>query len=139
MEGIVMPTTPSVVRVLFLPSFRLPEVEIDAPSWGDIEAAIRALDGKTKNQVFLIVEEETHLMGIGGGEGGIYTCDAQLPDGRYMLTDPSKSDSETVSVSDGQAVDYVKSHTAELDMVLDAARWFFEHGTTSPSQSWVSY
>jgi hypothetical protein len=134
-----MAKTAKLVTVLFVPGHGVPEKDIRDPEWADVAKAIHALDGKSTDQVFLIIKEETHLLGIGGGEAGIYVCDAQLPEGQYTLVDPKKSDTETVTVSNGDPLDYVRSHTVDLDTIIQAARWFFDHGELAPSFKWVRY
>ena len=65
---------------------RMNEVVFDDPSWQDVENAIRALDGQTRNDVYLTADRlnpDTWLV-VGGGNGryivtGAIDVDKEFP------------------------------------------------------------
>ena len=111
--------------------------ETISPTWRQVAMAIRALDGELFDQVALLVEPERN-MGVGGGENGIYVCEVELPANHYLLTDPTRSDIETISIMNGQMSDYVASHTVNLKAVLRAAKHFFDAGDIDRTLTWLS-
>jgi hypothetical protein len=110
---------------------------ISSPSWDNVEAAIRGLDGKTKTSVFLYVTED-RLMGIGGGNNGLYTVMIDAPEfvAAQNLVEPSKSGKEIMLVVGGQSAGYPERMCVDLSRVLQAARTFAEAGQAEGSLSW---
>lgn len=98
------------------------------PSWEEIEAAIRQLDGKKKTEVSIAGEGEAH-MSISGGNG-IYLVDATPNnDLFYSLRNPEGPSEEEVQVVSGGQLDTVSlAEVVPLEMTLIAARTFAENG-----------
>jgi hypothetical protein len=111
------------------------DFDLDYPVWNDVDKAIRSLDGNSRDQVILIIDEGHSLL-IGGGENGVYCCETELPHGQFILADPSKSKEKTVTIMSGQPGEYVESHTVDMNAILGAAKRFFDHGDNLMSLTW---
>src|SRR5437879_5411285 len=90
--------------------------EQDRPEWNDVEQAILQMDGNLYNQVILVVVEDHYLL-VGGGENELFVCEAEVPDGQYVLTNPAHSDDEVIPIMNGEVTDYVASHVVSLDSI----------------------
>jgi hypothetical protein len=76
-------------------------------------------------------------LGIGGGEGGRYHCDAWMSDGRqFILTNPQGSTTTFVSLCVGQPASYPLSHVVSFNMAKQAALYFVDHNALDPSLAW---
>ncbi len=133
-----MAINPVKVKKLFVNCHGIdsPVPEVDFPAWDEVETAIRSLDGKNRDQVILIIDDGHSLL-IGGGECGVYFCEAELPNGQFVLTDPSKSSEKTLTIMNGQPGDYVESHTIDLNAVLAAAKSFYDLADIAISLTWA--
>ena len=110
-------------------------VERENPGWVDVEQAVRQMNGDTVNQVIAVVTEGHYLL-VGGGDHNQFVCQAELPDGQWMLCDPTRSDKQVISVMNGQPGDYVATHVLGIDTIKEAARYFHETGKLLPSLNW---
>jgi hypothetical protein len=109
--------------------------EHENPTWDEVERAVRNLDGRSTNQVILMVEEDHYLL-VGGGENGKVVCEAEVPDGRFMLTDPGQPLDLSVTVMNGQPADYSAQHVVDVGEALEAARYFHSSGSLSNGLRW---
>lgn len=108
-----------------------------SPSWSDVEAAIRAMDGNTRSELGLFVDEDTFLQ-VGGG-GGKYTCCVRAEGKLHVLTDPNRTSDETVWLVAGQGDDVSLNECFPADMIIEVSKCFWEHRTVSPRYHWHSY
>ena len=109
---------------------------IENPSWSQIEAAMRELDGKSKTLVTLGADDETY-MSIGGGEGGKYIVTVTFDNLNFhVLIEPSKPDETEKLVVGGQEGVYPAKMCVDLLRCLLAARTFTETGKLEPLLAW---
>jgi hypothetical protein len=127
------PVQPSAVTRVIVHGVETSEQE--RPEWREIEQAVLRMDGDLYNQTIMVIRDDHYLL-IGGGENGRFVCEAELSDGQYVLTDPSRLDDEVIPIMNGQLTDYVASHVVGLDPVIDAARHFFLTGQLLQSLRW---
>jgi len=115
------------------------DLRILNPSWVQVESAIRALNNRNLNDVYLTPLEahpETFL-GIGGGDGKYLVTGAIA--GRKFPTfviSPSLDESKVPLVVGGQLGEYPKRWVVTLDSALDVARSFFDAGGFESGVSW---
>jgi hypothetical protein len=108
------------------------------PSWPEIEAAIRRLDGKDCTLLVLgIGEPPVPHMAIGGGEDGLYIV-YTTPDNRtfYKLVNPKAPPGKRLLVAGGQRGDYDCRICVGLSDAITAAKTYAETGQCDPTLSW---
>lgn len=111
------------------------ELLAEATGWGEIEAAIKELDGDRKTLVTLEAEGETH-MAIGGGTGK-YIVYVTFDNKNFnYLVDPAKSDNPESLIVGGQEGIYPAKWCVDLTTALKAAKAFAEFGTIEKSVAW---
>ena len=113
---------------------------IDAPTWDDVERAVRALDGSTETLVTLAPHQGEHHLAIGGGRGGqfiVYLTEDNLT--FFNLAEPAAHDDRTPvrMLIGGQEGEYRKGQFVSLDVVLRAARHYVQEGGRAPGLTWV--
>jgi hypothetical protein len=118
----------------------LTEMIVEHPPWEAVESAIRALDNRERNDVYLTpapAEPETYLC-IGGGAGRYVVAGAVCNEEFPMLLDPSRAAEppERLTVG-GQEGEYPAPQVVGLTTALAAARAFFDAGGYSDSASGV--
>jgi hypothetical protein len=106
------------------------------PSWEEIEAAIRQLDGKHKTEVSIAGSGEAHMSITGGN--GVYLVDGTPNnDFFYSLRNPTGSSDENVKVvSGGQLVTVSLDKAVPLSIALKAARAFADRGEFDDALVW---
>jgi hypothetical protein len=109
-------------------------ISIRDPSWQDVIQAIHRLDGDRFTEVNLADTDSTGLV-ISGGAGR-YLCERMQLENNYLLLDPSKPEELLVRIMrDGD--EYPGNWTVDLEMVVKAARTFFETGEIDTSLTWL--
>lgn len=112
--------------------------ELQNPTWLDIEAAIRRLDGDTCSLVTLgIGPSPVPHMAIGGGEAGkyiVYTTPDNLS--FHTLINPQAPPGKCHLVAGGQRGDYDLKICVSLSEALRAARAYAETGAHDPALTW---
>ena len=113
---------------------------VSAPTWDDVETAIRALDGKARNDLYLYPsgrDADTYLC-VGGGGGRYIVSGATGKDRFPTYTDPRRTAGpEEILVVGGQPGAYPAEWILGLDAALQAAHAFFEAGRFPASEGWV--
>jgi hypothetical protein len=116
-------------------------LRVDHPAWGDVESAIRSMDGEHRSLVMLCPSAcEDILMGIGGGERGLcccFTVDAQGDE--FALIDPAIHDETQVTFLMGELNTRPRNERVTVAAVLEAAKWYFDKGDRDPRQTWRAY
>ena len=116
------------------------EHQVHEPSWADVEAAIRALNGRDLNDLYLNLDDPT-WMGIGGGDGK-YLVSATFGLGtgherHFVACDRTKTASRPTNiVVGGQLSDYPAHQIVDLKIALAAARTFVHNGSLSDDVDW---
>ena len=107
------------------------------PTWEQIEAAIRALDGIQKTLVTIAAEDCEAHMGIGGGSGA-FICYATRDNLTFdTLVNPSgHADRKQRVIAGGQPGDYTEKHCVTLPAILRAAKAFAILGELDGSLEW---
>jgi hypothetical protein len=115
--------------------------EIDDPPWSMIEGRIPQLDMNNNDELSLcVLPDESPLLTIGGQVNGRFTVCAQGVEGNrvFHLIDPSRSDREiVVSFPHHTESPISERQLVSVELALQAARWFFEHGEANPALSWM--
>ncbi len=106
------------------------------PTWADIEAAVRRLDGRVYTNAIVGGKGEAHLL-VGGGSEGRYIVYATFDNMSFAnLTSSPSSSTRTVLFTGGQDGDYPSHTVVSLEDALKAARTFAEHGEIEASLTW---
>jgi len=108
------------------------------PTWGDIEAAVRLLDGRTRTLVCVgIGDPPVPHMAIGGGEGGKYIV-YSTPDNRTFQTliNPQAPRGKCLLKAGGHFGEYELRQCVNLTDALRAARTYAETGEVDPELLW---
>jgi len=112
--------------------------EIENPSWEKVESAINLLNQREKTQVVLKLEDWSNIS-IGGGNGKYHVC-FTTPDERFfVLNEPNKKDMESTEelVVGGQIGNYPSPSIVSLNLVIKAAKFYFEYGKINKELSWT--
>jgi hypothetical protein len=101
------------------------------PTWDQVEDAIRDLDERTHNDLYLHADAsnlETYLA-VGGGSGR-YLVTGSINNERFptAVKDIESNAARELLVVGGQTGDYPRNWILDLDSALRAARSFFETG-----------
>jgi hypothetical protein len=104
--------------------------ELANPSWEDVEQAIKALDGKARNDVYLSPDPavpETFLC-VGGGNGE-YVVSGSVEGERFpTVVVPGGSDELVSLIVGGQLSEFPRRFIVDLNAALTAAKSFLESG-----------
>ena len=116
------------------------ETILEQPSWEAVESAIRALNNRERNDLYLIPspgDPETYLC-IGGGAGRYVVAGSVRNLEFPTVLDESKlaEPPQRLNVG-GQEGEYPATHVVDLATALSAAREFFEGGGFSESKRWT--
>jgi hypothetical protein len=114
-------------------------LDIPAPDWGQIEAAIRRLNGGSRSLVAFGAADlpSAEHMYIGGGDSGTYICSVYCDDGSQLnLADASQGSDDIVTVMVCQPVAYPRSQCVSLEKVLAAAAAYVETGQAAEGMVW---
>ena len=101
------------------------------PAWSEVETAIRALNGRNLNDVYLrpLHDVDTTFLGVGGGAGRLLVTGAINGETFPTLTDAESTDETLVSlVVGGQSGDYPARWLVDTEVAVAAARAFYVHG-----------
>lgn len=112
---------------------------IENPTWEDVEKMISSLDGWNRTLVTFGNDDEGYYMAIGGGKDGRYITYASYNDEEelYNLVNQTGSKEELVElVVGGQRGNFPERNCVTQDMVLSAAKRFFETQEADPNMEW---
>jgi G:T/U-mismatch repair DNA glycosylase len=114
--------------------------ELDRPSWEAVDAAIRALDNASRNDLYLTphrADPDTYLS-IGGGAGRYIVTGSIKSEQFPTVIDPTKAaePSEHVVVG-GQSGQYAGNRVLDLDTALRAAQAFHATGLFQGQVTWI--
>ena len=113
--------------------------DIAHPSLEDIEAAIKALDGKHRTTVTIRGNDDAHLA-VGGGTRGQYVVYATFDNARFFtLMSSEQSESKVLLFIGGQEGDYPKSIVVDLPLAVAAAKSFAETGQIDLALQWQNH
>jgi hypothetical protein len=111
--------------------------ELVQPSWGDIESAIKRMDGRIYQGIILIDEGGSQL-GVGGGANGKYIVYVTLSDEKtFTLQSNAPSTARVKLLIGGQEGEYPGHVIVDLHAVLKAVEVFAKHGRLSKDLSWL--
>lgn len=110
---------------------RVQQVEYREPSWELVEDAIRNLNGRERNDLYLcpaVSDPETYL--CVGGEAGRYLVTGSVRGESFptVVGGPGGDGARETLVVGGQAGDYPQHWVVDLDTALRAARAFYDSG-----------
>jgi len=112
------------------------EIEKMHPSWADVDARLRALDGEQSDGIVLGSPADTY-MGISGGENNRYIVAGYLEGfGSYIIAsgDPAGDRQDVVICNDYAA--FPSRNIVGLEEAILAARSFFETGQLTAELKW---
>jgi hypothetical protein len=116
------------------------EEVVQEPSWRDVEAAIRRLDGEEYNDVYLERPDERKWLAVGGGSGRYFvmlTIEAHTPDESWLVACSEGGDEAVESlVVGGQPGNYPARQVVPLELALDAAKAFYATGEPALMLRW---
>lgn len=111
--------------------------ELSNPSWIDIEAAIRQLNGVDRTLVLIASGVPVPHMAIGGGDKGRYIVYATHDNITfYTMVGTDKSEGKVIFVAGGQPGDYLIRNCVTLERALRAAQVFAEECRVDSSFEW---
>jgi hypothetical protein len=113
---------------------------IDRPTWGDIEASIRALNNRNPNDLYLhpdALNSETYLC-IGGGAGQ-YVASGSIDNECFptLVDFQLPAEPRVTLVVGGQRSAFPGNYILDLESVLRAARSFYTTGGFGSDVEWV--
>jgi Immunity protein Imm1 len=131
------------VKRMFLEDEETTSLEIVCPSWEEIEAALRQMNGRNKNILILYPDideiEDGEFMSIGGGENQQFVCCVYDNDGvDHCLTNPEESSEEIIYVYMGQTTGQSKNQVTSIERVLLAVETYVQHGQLDTNLYWES-
>lgn len=107
------------------------------PSWDDIEAAIRRLDGEACTLLILGIGDPVPHMGVGGGEGGNYVVYVTPDNLTFInLINPKAPKGTCELKAGGQYGDYDLKLCVSLVDALAAAKTYAETGQLNSTSTW---
>jgi L-alanine-DL-glutamate epimerase-like enolase superfamily enzyme len=121
-------------------SLRERETSIGSPARRDVEQALRHLDGKEFNDLYLRTSDAETYLGICGGAGRymVAICDHNEQFGQLLNTqDPS--DVEEHIMCGGQLTRFSRRHLVDLQTALTAAVHYLATAEAAPTLSWEWY
>lgn len=112
---------------------------IENPCWTDIEAAIRALNNRNLNDIYLHLDDSPETwLAVGGGDGQYLVTGSINAESFPTLIDASKSEEPRIYLMvGGQLCDYPCSYVVDLDRALQATRSVVETGTFDEEIGWT--
>jgi len=112
-----------------------PHQDVPNPSWSQIDAAIRSLDGARNSLISLTIGDPVPHMAIGGGPDR-YILYATFDNLTFAtLADPS-IEPGTIELVAGQRGKYQARNAVSLALVLQAARVFAASGVLDRGLTW---
>jgi hypothetical protein len=106
------------------------------PSWPQIEAAIRALDGERRTMVTLGADGESHLT-VGGGSSNRYVVYLTFDNMHFLnLLSRDRADKMVTLFVGGQDGPFPGNTVVDLTLALRAAKAFAGTGQPDPSCKW---
>jgi hypothetical protein len=112
------------------------DADVSAPSWNQIETAIRALDGKRRTMVILGGDGESHLA-IGGGSSNCFVVYMTFDNMHFFnLLSRDRADKTATLFVGGQHSQFPDNTVVDIALALRAAKTFAETGQPDPSCMW---
>jgi hypothetical protein len=127
----------SITICVWSPTTRRDEV-ISDPSWSDIEAAIRLLDSKARNDVYLqpLNSSEDSFLSVGGGAGRYIVTGSEHGSRFPTLCNPAGADDLISLCVGGQLGEYPSRWVVNLEQALAAVQAFYRAGAFDCGVSW---
>jgi hypothetical protein len=117
------------------------DIVIDSPTWSDVEGAIRALNNRNLNDIYLRPDNsnvETFLC-VGGGDGQYIVSGSINSEFCPTLVDTERpAEPKAWLIVGGQAADYPNNWIVNLEAALKAAKAFYEDGGFTRRVKWTN-
>jgi hypothetical protein len=107
---------------------------ITNPTWANVQALIANADGTS--QEVSIDGPNGYGMTIGGGPNHYYVSAIGNDMGPYDLLGPDPSEEQGEIIIGGSVTYMPRRFFASREQALQAATFFFEHGSVDPSMNW---
>jgi hypothetical protein len=119
---------------------RVIKTVLEQPRWEVVEQAIRALNNKDRNDLYLTptpADPGTYLC-VGGG-GGRYIVAGSVRNAEFpTILDRTRLSGSAVRLTiGGQEGEYPSAQVVDLATALNAARHFYDSGGFSNSEMWA--
>jgi hypothetical protein len=113
------------------------ERRVHNPTWDQIEAAIRVMDGEARTTLMITPSKDAEtFLGVGGGGAGYFCFVLDRFGNEYALVDPSQTSTACVQVLIGELTTRPINERVDLDRVLQAARAYAEAGRLDDELVW---
>lgn len=109
---------------------------VDDPAWSDVEAAVRALNGRNHTQV-VVQRDDGSNISVGGGDGRYNVCITTDDDRFLTVVDREREDGIEELVAGGQLGEYPAQTVVGPEPTLRAVKTFFENGTADDGIDWL--
>ena len=115
------------------------DASISDPSWAQIESAIRALNARNLNDLYVYLANDDTWLGVGGGAGRyvVSGCSGGSEFPVLVSLESTSSFMEQVMVG-GQLSEFRRDHVVTLNEALSACREFLDVGGFGPRANWAS-
>ncbi|HEY1068365.1 MAG TPA: hypothetical protein VGE52_19735 [Pirellulales bacterium] len=110
--------------------------DLEAPTWEQVEAAVRDLDSETQEQFGLILEDDCYLQM--SRFRGRYVCSVRANDALHTLADPDRPNTEPLPAKPGEDT-WPENECFPLETALEVAKWFYEKHEPSPQHFWTLF
>ena len=112
------------------------ETTVESPGWDAVERALRSLDGLKNDSVTLDSVGRSYL-GVAGGAGDRYVLAGFLDGFGSFICASGREDGAVVDVPvAGDTNAYESKHVVDINVVIDAARAFYERGALLERLRW---
>lgn len=110
----------------------------DDPTPDQIEAAVRALDQRTRTEVVLTGHDDQYLAVEGGNGRYLVQLGSDVDDDRIVVRSVGAEPGDEVVVAAGQPRRVARRDVVDLDTALRAVRSFAQNGRPDPTLHWAS-
>ena len=118
-------------------------LDFPAPTWAEVEAVLRRLDGYRHDDAILEYASGTADAAwfiLGGGEEGRVVVSVQSAGADYPrhLVDATQGDALVTQSVGGQETPLAGKFYVPLEMALQAAHYFYLHCVADPTLQWAA-
>lgn len=113
------------------------QITVESPSLDEVVSAIKAMDGTSRSQLGVFVDDDTYLQ-VSGGDA-VFVCSVRCEDKLNVLYDPNRSDEQLRSNVAGPWDDYPENQCFPIEVVLGVTLYFVNHLALTPDYDWLKY
>jgi len=110
------------------------------PTWDQIEASLRKLDGLNFSYIQLSPSKNNEeFLVLGGGKDGKYLCFYYYMNESYCVFNPLETCNEKVEINIGKVSERNKNELINIDMVLSISKIYSQNGKRDDSVNWREF